>query len=102
MINDVIEKCENEERISALNLIKDSIIKFIEMDPYKIDFKIINGRNVKTIGYDSINNICVIQYNHIHNGQSIYYYGVKREQFDELLKTDDICKFAETVFEYHP
>ena len=63
------------------------------------NFKVVNGRDVTSIGYDAHLKICVIAYNHKKNGKSIYYYNVTQEQFDKVFNSTDIAAMAETVFE---
>lgn len=83
----------DEERVKALQVIKDSIIKFM-----RNNFKIINSRDIRTIGYDESKKICVIEYNHSHSGKSIYYYGVEQSEFDKLMLSDNVCEDAELLF----
>lgn len=49
-------------------------------------FRVINSREVKTIGYDPIVKILVVAYNHINSGKTDYYYGVSREQYDKIIE----------------
>ena len=61
------------------------------------NYKHINGREVRDIGYDPEKKICVIQFNHVNCGKRVYYHDVEQTQFDELLKSDHIAKDAETI-----
>jgi hypothetical protein len=57
------------------------------------NFKIVNSRNVKTIGYDEARKICVIHYNHVNSGKTIYYH-IEPEEFDKLMASNDIARDA--------
>lgn len=92
-IEDAICNAPNEERKKALAVIKENILKFM-----RTDFKIINGRDVRTIGYDKEKRICVIEFNHLHGGKSIYYYGVEQELFDKLMVSDNVGEDADLIF----
>lgn len=93
IIESEIGKCANEERKKNLEVIKENILKFM-----RADFKIINSRDVYSIGYDAEKKICVIHYNHFHSGQTLYYYNISHEQFDELLATDSIVLNVDRIF----
>lgn len=93
IIEDEIKKCVSEERKKNLEIIKENLLKFM-----RTDFKIINGRDVCSIGYDEEKCICVIHYNHLHSGKTIYYHHVTREQFDELNNSENTAQDAERIF----
>lgn len=92
-IEEAIGNAPNEERKTALVVIRDNILKFMRMN-----FKVINSREVRTIGYDTDKSICVIEYNHTHGGKTVYYYGVSQEQFDILMSSDNISEDADVLF----
>jgi hypothetical protein len=92
-IEDAIGNAANEERKNALLIIKENILKFMRMN-----FKVVNSREVRTIGYDTEKKICVIEYNHSHSGKTVYYYDISQEQFDILMKSEDISKDADFLF----
>lgn len=94
IIESEIEKCVDEKRRNDLEIIKGNILKFM-----RTDFKIINSRDVYSIGYDPEHKICVIHYNHLHSGKTIYYHHISREQFDELMKSENTANDAERIFE---
>lgn len=64
----------------------------------RTDFKIVNGRDVRTIGYDPEHKICVIEYNHINGGKSRYYHNVEKNEFDIVFSSNDISTCAEEIF----
>lgn len=64
----------------------------------RTDFKFINGRDIRTIGYDPEHKICVIECNHIHGGKSLYCYNVERDEFDKLMISDNISDDAENLY----
>lgn len=92
-IEEAISNSPTESRKENLKIIKENILKFMRMN-----FKVINSREVRTIGYDTEKNICVIEYNHTHGGKTVYYYGVNQDQFDILMKSDNISNDADFLF----
>ncbi len=93
IIEDEIKRCDDKNRIESLITIKNNILKFM-----RLNFKIINSREIRTIGYDEPKKICVIEYNHSHSGKSIYYYGVEQHEFDKLMLSDNVCEDSEILF----
>ena len=92
-------ECFKEMKIEEMNKVPKVENKINKM---RTDFKFVNGRDVRTIGYDPEHKICVIEYNHIHGGKSIYYYNVERNEFDKLMASENISDYAEEIFKDKP
>lgn len=93
IIDEEIGRCESEERKRNLEVIKNNILTFMRKD-----FKIVNSRDVKCLGFDDLHHICVIVGNHWHSGRSVYYYNISQEEFDELMLSDNTVDDVERIF----
>lgn len=85
--------CKDDNRRKNIETIKNNILTFMRKD-----FKIINSRDVVSVGYDPEKHICLIHYNHVHSGKSLYYQNITQEQFEELLKSDNISLDVDRIF----
>ena len=88
-------ECFKEMKIEEMNKVPKVENKINKM---RTDYKFINGREIKEIGYDPENKICVIHYNHYKSGMTEYYHDVEQSDFELLKASSWAVKTAEIIF----